>query len=237
MSGFIDKVRQKMLDQKKKAMIKALKEKNGGSSSYSGGTSKTVISGNETLILSAKTTELINAVKDEVTAVNKSANLDAEVLLKYIEEQGTKVYRIKNASGLLDKINEHTGFITPMQGTKAVYVNTIIGVGMGMATDAMFIISSEKQPDYYMLLREFYLWCSYRKRLGGFEFETQEIFKKYINEKKNPGLSKLDYSGMSALQDALARDSEANEFVMQFVRQKEGSANVLKKIKEGGADI
>lgn len=236
MSGFIDKVRQKMLDQKKKAMIKALKEKV-GSTSYSGGTGKKIISANETVVLNAKTTELINAVKEEVSSVNKSANLDPEVLLKYIEEQGTKVYRIKNASNLLSKINEHTGFITPMQGTKAVYINTLIGAGMGMASEAMFIVSSEKQADYYLLLREFYLWCSFKKKLGGFEFTTQEVFKKYMNEKKNPAMSKLKYPDMCALQEALARDSEANEFVMQFVRQKEGSAKVLKKMKEGGAEI
>ena len=108
---------------------------------------------------------------------------------------------------------------------------------MGMSSEAMFIISADKPSDYYLLLREFYLWCSYKKNLDGFDFATQEIFKKYMNEKKNPAMSKLEYTDMCNLQEALARDSEANEFVMQFVRQKEGSANVLKKIKEGGADI
>jgi len=236
MSDFMDKIRQKMLDQKKKAMIKALKEKQ-GSSSYSSGTGKKIISSGETVTISAKTNEAINSVKEEMIALNKSADFNIENLLKYIETQGTKVYRISNASKLLNKVNEHTGFITPLEGAKAAYINTIIGAGLSAKTDAMFIINADTETDYYLLLREVYLWMSFKKNLGGFDFKTQETFKKYMLEKKNPAMSKLNYETMCDLQEALARDSEANEFVMEIVKQKDGSANVLKKIQEGGADI
>lgn len=236
MNDFMDKIRQKMLEQKKKAMIKALKEKN-GNSSYNSSTGKKIISSTETVTLNSKTKELIKSVKEEVSKINKAANANTEFLLKYIEQQGTKVYRIANASNLLKKINEHTGFISALEGTKAVYVNTITGNGMSTTTEPMFIISEDKQADYYLLLREFYLWYSYKKTLGGFDFKTQEIFKKYMNEKKNPAMSKLNYESMCDLQEALDRDSEANEFVMEILRHKEGGANVLKKMKEDGAEI
>lgn len=236
MSGFIDKVRQKMLEKKKKAMIRALKEKQ-GNSSYNSGTGKKVISSTETLTLSSKTNELIKSVKEEVIAINTAADFNTEFLLKYIEDNGTKVFRISNATSLLNKVNEHTGFITPLEGAKAAYINTITGSGLKAGTEAMFIIDSDKEIDYYMLLREFYLWISYKKNLGGFDFKTQEIFKKYMLEKNNPAMSKLNYDTMCELQEALARDSEANEFVIEIVKQKDGSANVLKKIQEGGADI
>ena len=232
----MEKIRQKMLEQKKKAMIKALREKR-GSSSYNSNTGKKIISANETVTLNSKTNELIKAVKEEVAEINKTAKSDIEELLKYIEQHGTKVYRIANAANLLKKINEHTGFITPLEGTKAIYINTLTGNGMSTKTEPLFIISSDKQTDYYLLLREFYLWYSYKKNLGGFDFQTQEIFKKYMNDKKNPAMSKLNYDSMCALQEALARDSEANEFVMEIVKHKEGGANVLKKMKEGGAEI
>ena len=86
------------------------------------------------------------------------------------------MYKIYNAEGLLNKVFEHTGFITPLEGAKAMYISTIVGAEItNNSTAPMFIISADKETDYYMLLREFYLWYSYKMNLAGFDFETQEI--------------------------------------------------------------
>lgn len=232
----MDKLRQNMLNKKKKAMINALKEKQ-GKTSYSGNTGKKIISSNETVTLNTQTDKIRKEIKQEVTNLYKTFEGDSDKLLDYVMSHGTKVYRTSNASVLLEKINEHTGFITPLEGTKAVYVNSITGGGLGTSSEAMFIVNSDKEIDFYMLLREFYLWYSYKKNMDGFDFETQEVFKKYMNNKKNPKMAKLSYDDMCSLQEALDRDSEANEFVMEIVRAKEGGANVLKKMQDGGADI
>ncbi len=108
---------------------------------------------------------------------------------------------------------------------------------MASGTDAMFIVDADKDIDYYLLLREFYLWYSYKSNLDGFDFKTQEIFKKYMAEKRNPEMSNLDHEKMYTLKEALKRDAEANEFIMELMREKEGGANVLKKMQDGGADV
>ena len=234
MDNFIDKMKKKALDLKKKTIIKELREKG---TNYTGNTGKKIISGAGTVEISAKTQELIKLVKSEVSTINKSANGDSEKLLAYIEAEGTKVYRITNATKLLGKVNEHTGFITGLDGAKAIYIKTLTGNGIGVNSDPVFIISSETDIDYYMLLREFYLWYSYKKGLGGFDFRTQEIFKRYMNNNKNIAVCNLTYEEMCRLQEAIQRDSEANDFVMEYIRQKEGGEKVLKKMQNGGADI
>ena len=236
MKDFFEKFKENQLNKKKKEIIMAIKSRG---NSYSGKNGKTIISGNETVTFSVQAEKLINEVKEAVADIHKSAGENPEKLIEYIESQGTKVYRIKNATALLEKIQEHTGFITPLEGPKAMYINTLTSRGVGVSSPAMFIISDDKDTDYYMFLREFYLWYSMQKGLDGFEFKTQETFKKYMNSKKNPTLNtnKLKYEEMGALKEALKRDNEATDFVMNLVRQKEGGANVLKKMQDGGADI
>lgn len=237
MSGFIDKIKQKILNDKKKAMIMALKN-NQAKKGYSGVRNTNITNGNETVTFTTKADTLKKTVKDDVTKLVKEFNSKVENLLDYVESQGTKVYKIYNAEGLLNKVFEHTGFITPLEGAKAMYISTIVGAEItNNSTAPMFIISADKETDYYMLLREFYLWYSYKMNLAGFDFETQEIFKKYMAQKRNPGMGKMNYEDMANLKEALARDSEANEFVMEYVRNKEGGANVMKKMQDGGANI
>ncbi len=233
MKKFLENMKQKVLDQKKKAAIRTFKERG---TTYSGNTGKSVITGNETLTLNTKTNELIKKVKEEVEAIHKSTNQDPEKLLEYVENNGTKVYRVHNASKILEQVKEHTGFLTPLEGGKALYINTVTGE-MGLKTKPLFIINDDTEIDYYMLLREFYLWYSMQKGLDGFDYKTQELFKKNFRSKGTSGMENLKFEEMGALKEAIARDSEANEFVMEILRQTEGGAKVMKKIQDGGANI
>ena len=236
MKDFFEKFKDSALIKKKKEIINAIRAKG---NSYSGKNEKSIISGSETVTFSVKAEKLIAEIKEEVSNINREMNENSEKLIEYIESKGTPVYRINNAQVLLEKIHEHTGFITELNGPKAMYINTLTGRGVGVNSPAMFIISENKKLDYYLLLREFYLWYSMSKGLDGFDFKTQEIFKKYINSKKSPDLNtnKLKYEDMAGLKEALKRDNEANDFVMALVRNKEGGANVLKKMQDGGAFI
>ncbi len=203
---------------------------------FTNSTSKTVISSTETMTLNTKTLEIIETVKNNVKDITKTADNNPQKLIDYIEAQGTKVYKIKNANNILQKINEHTGFITELHGIKAVYINILTGQGIGLKSKPMFIIS-DKQADYYMLLREFYLWYSMNMKLSGFDFKTQEKFKKYIKNSQNASFKGLHYSEMLKIKEAIARDKEANEFVMDLIREKEGGSNAFGKMTSGGANI
>lgn len=233
MASFMDKFKQAMLDKKKKALIKSIKEKQ----SAQGISGKQIVTANDTVTINAKAQEAIDSVRAKMVELNKRFKGNPSKILEYVKNNGTKVYRIENADTMLSKIHEHTGFLIPLQGAKAMFVNTLIGGKMASGTDAMFIVDADKDIDYYLLLREFYLWYSYKSNLDGFDFKTQEIFKKYMAEKRNPEMSNLDYEKMYTLKEALKRDAEANEFIMELMREKEGGANVLKKMQDGGADV
>lgn len=203
---------------------------------FTNSTSKTIISSTETMTLNSKTLVIIENIKNNVKDITKTTGNNPQKLIDYIEAQGTKVYKIKNANTILQKINEHTGFITELCGIKAIYVNVLTGQGIGFKSKSMFIIS-DKQTDYYMLLREFYLWYSMNMKLPGFDFKTQEKFKKYIKNSQNASFKGLHYSEMLKIKEAIARDKEANEFVMELIREKDGGSNVFGKMTSGGANI
>ena len=233
MSGIIEFFRNKLKRNKQKAVLDYIKTRG---TSYSNGTGKSIISPTETLTLTTQTKRLIEKVKEDMLNLERTAAGKSEILIKYVEEKGTKVYRIKNASKSLEKIKEHTGFISPLQGGKALYINTLLKIGVSSDSEALFIIDEEKVIDYYMLLREVYLWCSMSQGLGGFEFEAQELFKKYLLSSEID-MSKLDYAQMCSLKEAVARDAEANEFVMEVIRLREGGKQVLDKANGGGVEI
>lgn len=204
--------------------------------SFTNETSKTIISSTETMTLNTKTLKIIETVKQNISDITKITGNNPQKLIDYLEAQGTKVYRIKNAGKILEKINEHTGLITELHGVKALYINIITGQGLGLKTKPLFIIS-DKQTDYYLFLREFYLWYSLNMKLPGFDFKTQEKFKIYLKHSQTATFKGLRYGDMLKLQEAIARDKEANEFVMNIIREKDGGANAFGKITAGGAEI
>ena len=138
MKNFFDKLKDSALIKKKKELIQAIRAKG---NSYSGKSGKSIISATETVTFSAQAEKLISEVKEFVSDIHKTAMENPEKLLEYIEAQGTKVYRVKNAAALLENIQEHPGFITELEGPKAMYINTLTGRGVGVTSPAMFIIS------------------------------------------------------------------------------------------------
>jgi len=203
---------------------------------FTNSTSKTVISSTETVTLNSKTLETIKTISNNVASIAKTTGNNPQKLLDYIEAKGTSVYKVINASKILEKVNEHTGLITELHGIKAIYVNIMTGRGLGFKTKPMFILST-KEVDYYMLLREFYLWYSLCMGLPGFDFKTQEKFKKYMKNSIRTSFKGLGYGEMLKLKEAIARDKEANEFVMNLIHTKEGGANAFGKMTSGGAEI
>ena len=232
--SFIDDIRKKILNKKRQDALNEIKQ-NG--TTYDGNAAKSVISSAGTLTLNSKTNSLIEQVKQTMEEINKSSNGDCDTLIEHVQSDGVKVYKIKNATKELSRIKEHTGFICETYGLKALYIRHLVGESFGITSEPMLIISADVKPDYYLLMREIYLYYSMKAGLDGFDFETQELFKKYMNSKNSIDTSKLKYNQLAAFKVALNRDNEATEFVMDIIRRKEGSANVIQKMKDGGAEI
>lgn len=230
MKRIVEKIRRIAITFRAKALKKMLNK------TFSNSTSKTIISSTEKVTLNSKSKQLVEEVIQGVSAIAKTTIDNPQKLLDYVEANGTKVYQIVNANKFLEKINEHTGLITELKGIKALYVNILTGSGIGFKSKPMFIISNKKL-DYYMLLREFYLWYSLKKNLPGFDFKAQEKFKKYIKNLNKASFKGLNYGEMLNIQEAISRDKEANDFVIKLLQEKGGDMGAFGKITSGGANF
>ena len=204
--------------------------------SFTNATSKTIISSTETVKFSTETERNIKLVAENVADIMKSCNNNPQKYLEYMEAEGTKVFRVANAQKILEKINEDEGLITELKGRKAFYLNFALRQGFSTVFKPSIVMSIGEIEPYYML-REFYKWYSLKRGLPGFNFTAQENFKKYLKNINDPSLKKLNYREMLELKEAIARDSEANEFVINAVKADEGAKKAFKKLNDGGADV
>lgn len=234
MKNFAKNIKYTMLSIREKLLSKMLAKHL--DTTFTNSTSKTMISSTETVTFSTETKKNIKAVHENVTDIFKTCKNNPQKYLEYIEAQGTKVFRINNASKILAKINEEEGLITELHGKKALYLNFALGKGLSATFKPAIVMSIGEVEPYYML-REFYKWYSLKIGLPGFNESAQENFKKYLKNPNDTSIKNLNYKAMLELKEAIARDSEANEFVINAVKTKDGGENVFKKMNDGGANI
>ena len=61
---------------------------------------------------------------------------------------------------------------------------------------------------------------------------------KNLIDNSDEAVKKFTMEDILSLQEAIARDQEATQFVLNYTKEKEGSKNVINKIKnDGGAEI
>lgn len=222
------------LEQQEKALTKRLNKHLKVSSTNS--TSKTVLSKGVTMTLSAETEKKKELVKLNVSNIVKASNNDPTKLLAFIESKGTKVIKLDNADKVLSVINEEEGLITPLEGIEALYINIVTESGFSLKSKPIFILRNGEIDPYYMV-HQFYKWYSLYMGLPGFDFISQKLFKISLNSDGSI-LSNLNLDEMTGLREAIARDREATDFALELAKTKEGSKNVLDKIKnDGGANI
>lgn len=222
------------LEKQEKALSKKLNKHLKNSSSNK--TSKTIVSKDVTVTFNAETEKSKELVKKNVTDIIKSCNNDPAKLLAFIESKGTKVIKIDNADKILSVINEEEGLITELEGIEALYINIITNSGFSFRSKPMFIMRNGQIDPYYMA-HQFYKWYALNMGLPGFDFMSQKIFKISLNS-NGAVFSNLNLDEMTGLKEAIARDQEATSFALELAKSKEGSKNVIDKIKNnGGANI
>lgn len=192
---------------------------------------KEVFSNGDNLIINSENKKLIARIKGEIEILLQKAEGDSNVLLDYIKHNGTKIYIKSIASKILPLIKEEYGFITEQKGHKAILLSLVTGQGIKFETQPMFLFAYNDINFYYLLLH-FYKWYSYKAGLAGFDYETQEDFKQYLLGKP---MTKLPMQKIIQLEQALARDKEATDFVVEYKKRIDGSKNVLNKIKNDGS--
>ena len=101
----------------------------------------------------------------------------------------------------------------------------------------MFILGVGDIDKFYML-HNFYRWYSMKTGLPGFEYEVQKKFKSSLFDKSGAEMKNLSMEDIISIKEAVSRDQEATDFVLQYTKHTEGSKNVMDKLKtEGGANI
>lgn len=223
-----------LLEKQEKTLSKKLSKHLKISSSNK--TSKTIVSKDVTVTFNAETEKSKELVKKNVTDIIKSCNNDPAKLLAFVESKGTKVIKIDNADKVLSIIKEEEGLITELEGIEALYINIITNSGFSFRSKPMFIMRNGQIDPYYMA-HQFYKWYALNMGLPGFDFMSQKIFKISLNS-NGAVFSNLNLDEMTGLKEAIARDQEATSFALELAKSKEGSKNVIDKIKnDGGANI
>ncbi len=214
---------QKNAHQKK--MQRYLKAQTGAKTTYS--------SGDEKLTIKNPQFEKMRATLNESVKEIVQPNIQTpEKLLEYIERNGTGVYKIKNADKILNKIYEAEGFITPIKGLRALYLNFILGRKLAFDTPEMFILR-DMPLNVYVLAHQFYKWYAYKIALPGYDKETQEKFKKIWMFAQDENIAKLSYNNLASLKEAIERDIEAIDFVIKLAHENMGAQQMK---DEGEAD-
>ena len=203
--------------------------------SHTEDTSKTFISSTEHLTFNAENEKLSKLVRTNMEDIFKKYKNEPSKLLEIIKEGGTDIVTVNNANKILEFIGETEGFITELKGLKALYINILIFRNFKTKTTPVFIMR-KTTLNPVSLFHHFYKWYAFKSKLPGFDFKSQELFKRYMKY-PNADLSKLTIEDTVKLQQAVARDKEATDFCLYIVRETEGAKNVKTKMADGGANI
>ena len=209
---------------------------------YTNSSTKTHINASETLTITSDTNKILDTITSEVINIVKTCETDPKKLLDFVQDHGTPVYRIKKADKILKRINEEEGFISPISGLKAFYLNFFTALlsekrlKFSFKPEAMFVLK-DAEPSIYFILHQFYLWYGYTKGLPGYDEKSRSLLKAHIDV-----MSESDVNGMSVeeiigLKEAIARDREAAEFVIQLAKESSGAKKALEKMQQGGANM
>lgn len=164
-----------------------------------------------------------------------------EALLTFVEKSGTDVYRLASADKFLRLIGIEQGFVIPTNGFRSFYINTIVAAFAGKSvkfsteTEPKFILS-KKPIDKYFMIQQFYKWYAKKLNLPGFEPETQDTLQRFLNS-SDEDIKNLSVEEILELKEAIARDVESIDFIVDMAKNTEGSQNALKKMTDGGASV
>ncbi len=205
---------------------------------YKNSTTKHVINSSCNLKLSSQTEAIKSKINAEVKTIVKQHINNPEELIEFAKLKGISVYRIKNADKWLKKIGEEEGFIIPLKGIKAIILNLITGfigtsqIKLSYNSREMMIFNAE-ELEIYTIARALYKYYAYKNKMPGYDYKTQEIFKKIYNSagKTTNPLSKCTINDMYACKEAISRDLESINFTAEISREYENAKKVLKQIQ------
>lgn len=241
MAGFINKIVSYILERRRRKLSETMEKMR--PKTYTNSSSKVHINATETLTLSAETEKILESLDVEAKNIVKACLTNPQKLLDFIENHNTPVYKIPHADKILSKIDEEEGFIVPLSGMKAFYLNFWTGLlaqktlKLSFKSEAMFVLRDMEINVYYML-HQFHKWYGFKKNLPGYDEKSQALFKENLDEMTDSSVKEMSVEEILSLKEAIARDTQAAEFVIQLAKESAGAKKALKKMQEdGGAEI
>lgn len=238
MLDFIQKLIYSFLALQEKILRRKLKRN--FKSVYSNSTSKKKITQAASLELTAKTDKNKTKLKNNVSVILKKYENNPQKLLEFIQRSGTKVYKIPFANKILGLIGYEEGFIIA-EGLKGLYVNIVVPllagekIKLSLEAEPIFVLRNLPLDSYYMI-QQFHKWYAMKLNLPGFDSESQNNFQKFLNS-NDEDIKSLSVEEILGLKEAIARDVEAINFIVDLAKSTDGSKNALKKITAGGASV
>lgn len=229
---FILSLQEKRFAHKKEKILMNAMNSVKSCSGLSHSTSKIYVNSTETLKLTSQTEKNKSRLDLAVKEIVKKNIKTPHKLLEYIKKSGTPVYKIKNADTILNSIGEEEGFITPHKGFKAFYLNLILNGEISFKTKPMFVLR-DLPLNIYSMAHQFHKWYGYKMGLPGFDEDTQLKFKKIWKYANKSEAERLSLNEILSLKEAIERDVEAIDFVINLSKSNDGAKNSLKKIVNG----
>lgn len=207
-------------------------------SMFTTGSSKTVFHGANELILNTQTETKKAELDIKVKQIIKSTLNDPEKLLEFIQNEGTDVFRLKNADIFLSFIGEEEGFIPPLEGLKALLLNLYVNISahkkllISLKSNEMFVLRPLAVDIYYMI-HQFHLWYGFKLGLPGFDFNERKNFKRLFKTLKQEDISGLTIGEIISLKETIARDAEAIDFVVNLSKEYDASKKLVNLMRKG----
>ena len=187
--------------------------------SYKTGTTKTIISANEYVTLSAETEKNKSLLRKNAEDIAKNCDYNPQKIIDFIKNSGTKIVISPHALKLLNIIGEEEGFLPHTNAFNTLFLKLFF------QAPPVFIIKSSSTELLYHYL---YKWCAYRMNIPGANINL------HLNKQPKNNLTPEE---IVSLNEAIQLDKEAIDFTL-FIEQKTKGANKVKeKMVNGGADI
>lgn len=210
--------------------------------SYSNATSKKVFGFAASLEISSQTKNNKIKLDNSVKTLLKKYDNNPEKLLDFVRKSGTNVYRIPFADKILSLIGYEEGFMSSMDGFKALYLNIAVHflsrekINFSLHIEPMFVLRN-MPLDTYCMVQQFYKWYAMKLNLPGFDTQSQKNFQKFLAPSQDENIKELSIEEILGLKEAIARDVEAINFIVDLAKNTSGSKSAMKKIMMGGASV
>lgn len=179
----------------------------------------------------------VEKLNNEVKTIVKRCKNNPKEILKFVQEHKTNVYFLKYGKKIFKLLNEDEGFIGERKGFKALIINFLTTNQFKLKTEPMFLLD-DTELDVYNIIHYFHKWNAYKNGLGGFDEKSQKLLKKFNTKNDDDIISKLSLTDIDLLKQAIARDVQSINFVVQYSKETAGAKKALEKIKnENGTNI